>query len=852
MRATIVAVLATVLTGFGIDAGAAGAAQRPFTIEDIFDLEPLTPYVAISPDEKLIAFMRKRPMRSEPDRHYIWTNDRSDVWIYDREKNEARNLTQGHAARADFWYPVWSPDGRKLAMISTRHHPGSSSHVWIWDRESGALSQLSDHHVDIENGSEIGHRLRYALFWMSESTLVFPTIPEGVRPIETVPTRQAMGEVIELWERKVKGVEPSSVIYESGLPLSREALTHKEKYTTCHVMTRQCRDQVESWMYRAGSQQAELLTVTPSPGGELMAVAGLRASWPIDPTQIGQTSDPVQYELRLFDAERERAREALEALAQVIPGSVRWSPDGERLAFIGAREWSPKAMPRDVFVLNITTGELTQVASPGLDPGFERLSRGGISRRLGLVWSAGNRLVLRAWKDGKDGWWLLDGSANPANVAADAGFVPQYLYPVRDGTSFLAIGRENLWELSIDGSARQLTAHAPDRDLLVLWTDADVERGARIRSLVYQLSKGREQGWHHFDVASGRSQKFEVPGDDLQFNAFAPASRFALLTQNDRTGTRLWLATAGKSAPKAIVETNTFLQNIAAGEVREIFYNSLEGESSRAWLILPVGYQKGRRYPMVAWVYPTPQTEWPHVLSSIATLNPLNLQTLAGKGYAVIIPSMGGSARRLNRLLNGLLPAVDKIIDMGIADPDRLAVMGQSLGGYATYGIVTLTDRFKAATALAGMTDWASLSLQFNPSLPATPFYRNASGVTTGRLGGMERMGFGLPWRSNAYLINSPITYVERVQTPVLMLHGDFDGATIQQAEEFYVALHRLGKRSRLVKYFGDDHLLQSPANIVDSWRQTIAWFDEHCDISRDAQGQLIFDGDRVKSRKRP
>lgn len=239
------------------------------------------------------------------------------------------------------------------------------------------------------------------------------------------------------------------------------------------------------------------------------------------------------------------------------------------------------------------------------------------------------------------------------------------------------------------------------------------------------------------------------------------------------------------------------------------------------------------------------------MIASISALHPLNLQTLAGKGYAVLLPSMPGSHDRLDRLTNGLIPALDKVIDMGIADPDRLAVTGQSLGGYATYGLVTLTNRFKAAAARAGMTDWSSQSLTFNPSLPATPLNRNHSGFFSA-LRRMEAQGFGLPWSSNAYAINSPITYVERVQTPVLMLHGDFDGAIVHQAEEFFVALHRLGKRSRLVKCYGEGHVSESPANSVDSWQQTIAWFDEHCDISRDAQGQLIFDGDRVKSRKRP
>jgi dipeptidyl aminopeptidase/acylaminoacyl peptidase len=108
------------------------------------------------------------------------------------------------------------------------------------------------------------------------------------------------------------------------------------------------------------------------------------------------------------------------------------------------------------------------------------------------------------------------------------------------------------------------------------------------------------------------------------------------------------------------------------------------------------------------------------------------------------------------------------------------------------------------------------------------------------------------PWKDwGRYLRNSPIFYVDRVQTPLLIVHGDMETAVpIEQAEEFFRALYRQGKRARFVRYWGEGHVLASPANIRDFWHQTYAWLDEFCDISRDAAGNLIFEGDRVKSRK--
>jgi hypothetical protein len=97
---------------------------------------------------------------------------------------------------------------------------------------------------------------------------------------------------------------------------------------------------------------------------------------------------------------------------------------------------------------------------------------------------------------------------------------------------------------------------------------------------------------------------------------------------------------------------------------------------------------------------------------------------------------------------------------------------------------------------------------------------------------------------------NSPIFYADRVYTPLLIFHGDLDTKVpIQQSEEFFTAMARQGKRARYVQYLGEDHTLLSPANIRDFWMQMYAWLDEFCDISRDEKGNLILDGDRVKSR---
>jgi hypothetical protein len=107
------------------------------------------------------------------------------------------------------------------------------------------------------------------------------------------------------------------------------------------------------------------------------------------------------------------------------------------------------------------------------------------------------------------------------------------------------------------------------------------------------------------------------------------------------------------------------------------------------------------------------------------------------------------------------------------------------------------------------------------------------------------------PWRDlGRYLRNSPITYVDRVETPLMIINGDMDFAVpMQQAEEFFSSLYRQAKRARLVRYWGEGHSLSSPANIRDMWGRIYAWFDEFLDVSRDQHGNLLWDGDKIKSR---
>jgi dipeptidyl aminopeptidase/acylaminoacyl peptidase len=236
-------------------------------------------------------------------------------------------------------------------------------------------------------------------------------------------------------------------------------------------------------------------------------------------------------------------------------------------------------------------------------------------------------------------------------------------------------------------------------------------------------------------------------------------------------------------------------------------------------------------------VYPgTIYGDLPSERTAINIALALNLHLLSAHGYAVLLPSIpidtaGQGREAYKEIPNGTLPAVDKAIEMGIADPARLGIMGHSYGGYATFCLITQTNKFRAAVALAGLADYSSYYGEFT----LTKRYTDTSLEFPRAMFDVEatssiNLGLGNPpWKNRElYLRNSPLSYVQRVETPLMIIHGDMDIAVpIDQAEQFFSALYRQNKRARFVRYWGEGHMLDSPANIRDMWQRIYAWLDE-------------------------
>jgi dienelactone hydrolase len=307
-----------------------------------------------------------------------------------------------------------------------------------------------------------------------------------------------------------------------------------------------------------------------------------------------------------------------------------------------------------------------------------------------------------------------------------------------------------------------------------------------------------------------------------------PSKRDAVKLETSETG-RLYEKDAAGHETTIFPDLNPQLTKIAPAQSMNFEYKSATGETLHAHLVLPYGYVKGRHYPTVVSVYAG------DVLSGNERAPGRGDESslLPGRGYAVLEPSMpltpvGVPGDPMLHLNDGVDPAVDRAIELGIVDPDRLAVMGSSYGGYGVFGLLTQTHRYRAGIAMMAVSDMAAFYGQFGAGLnyidpedaaKLGPWMSESSQL---------RMGVP-PWVDpDRYVRNSPFYAADKITTPLLIVSGDLDRNTGAQDDAMFTALYRQGKRAEYVRYLGEGHGLESPANIRDLWQRTFSWLDEY------------------------
>jgi dipeptidyl aminopeptidase/acylaminoacyl peptidase len=274
----------------------------------------------------------------------------------------------------------------------------------------------------------------------------------------------------------------------------------------------------------------------------------------------------------------------------------------------------------------------------------------------------------------------------------------------------------------------------------------------------------------------------------------------------------LYAADAAFTQVKRLTDLNPQLSNKALAHTELIAYRDADGKKLHGVLYYPANYERGKRYPLVTEVYERYFENG---------FNPA-LNILTSAGYAVLHPSVDFTTGYPGEAwAKGALAAINKVIEMGVADPDRLGIQGTSYGGYATVLLITQTDRFKAAINNSGKVNMVSFYTQ-SPRLGV----RNTHAPEKSQ----DRIGGTLWEYPERYLAHSAVLEADRIKTPLLCITGDLDpNVEALQSQEIYYALRRLGKKCVWLRYRNGAH--GGPNTVeerADMYRRMIEWYDAY------------------------
>jgi dipeptidyl aminopeptidase/acylaminoacyl peptidase len=328
-----------------------------------------------------------------------------------------------------------------------------------------------------------------------------------------------------------------------------------------------------------------------------------------------------------------------------------------------------------------------------------------------------------------------------------------------------------------------------------------------------------------------------VPVDGSAAERLDPALSVDYSMSVSRDGDRLaYRAVEGRSmgdvvvqdlatkARRKLTDLNPELHDFALGELKPVKWRSFDGMEIWGLLLTPPGYSSGR-LPLLLYLHGGPGGGvtyglFPQFMHTVGQVDPYPTEAMASAGFAVLFPMPRGGAgygeAGQRAIVNAwgeadyrdIMAGADELIARGVADPDRLGVMGASYGGYMTDWVVTQTGRFKAASAGASLSDLTDV------------YYLSDGGQFIVEY-------FKLPWENReSYTAHSPITHAARVTTPLLIQHGERDQrAPIAGAWKFYRALKGMGKTVELDIYPRGGHVLYEPMQEREAMRRNLDWF---------------------------
>jgi dipeptidyl aminopeptidase/acylaminoacyl peptidase len=582
-----------------------------------------------------------------------------------------------------------------------------------------------------------------------------------------------------------------------------------------------------------------------SPDGTRIAFLADRSTPPPAAAAATGTAAPGGAQIWIINVAGGEA-EKLTSEESAITG-FRWSPDGKRIAFVMRDVYKDKAerekRKKDKFDTIVVDSDLlyAHLWTISVETKEKKRITEGNYTVAGPQWSPDGRWIAytKSAQSFQESVWTdisEDRNTDVYVVSADGG-APRQL------TTNPASDANPNW--SPDGkwiayaSNTEAKSWAAKTDVLVVSPEGGEPRNLTkdfIESAGFGLNWSPDGGTIYFSSGVGMYTHFyslpasggkvmQLSKGNRNYGAFDLSNdgKWIAYTVNDnRTWDDIHVAAVSSEQARQITNANPQLKEFAIADTEVIKWKGPDNFDIEGVLVKPLDYQAGRKYPLILQIHGGPYGRFSDGFNARA-------QIWASLGYAVLMPNPRGSTGYGHQFtvanvgdwggrdFKDIMAGVDAVIAKGIADADKCVVMGGSYGGFMTFWTITQTDRFKAAIGHAAISDWYSFHGQSD-------------------IPGLMEYGFlGMPWISTeVYRKWSPMTYVDRVKTPILITHGERDmRVNIQQGEQYYRSLRKRGVETVFLRYPREGHGIQEPNHQIDLQARQLAWFDKHLGITR-------------------
>lgn len=284
----------------------------------------------------------------------------------------------------------------------------------------------------------------------------------------------------------------------------------------------------------------------------------------------------------------------------------------------------------------------------------------------------------------------------------------------------------------------------------------------------------------------------------------------------------LYLGDLSFKSLKKASDLNPQQAGIKWGSVELVDYLANDGTPLQGLLFKPEYFDESKKYPMMVYFYERNSDGLYSYRTPAPSASTINIPYFVSNDYVVFVPDIkyelglpGPSA------YDCIIPGVQSVVAKGFVDKENMAIQGQSWGGYQVAYLITQTDMFKAAGAGAPVVNMTSAygGIRWGTGMSRMFQYEQ----TQSRIGGTL-------WEKPLYYIeNSPLFFMDRVNTPVLIMHNDEDGAVPwYQGIEMFMALKRLNQPAWLLQYNGEDHNLRLRKNRKDLSVRLSQFFDHY------------------------